>query len=1233
MTSTIIGRRTTTRHDKNHLSSPSYIALALAIGSTALAGLSTPATAADWTGTGSTDWFVIGNWNPAAIPTLADDVRINTTAANATIVSGAAASAQNVLVGDTAGGSGGLTILNAGSVSGTSGAVGNLAGSSGAVLVFGANSAWANSGNLTVGNFGAGMLTMANGGAANNVVGSVGFGAGSTGTVTVTGAGSTWTNTADLTVGRAGTGTLAITNGGAVSNATGYVGMFAGSTGTVTVAGAGSTWTNSSELRVGQGGAGTLKVTTGGTVSATVGYLGNFGHGSATVDGAGSVWNNSSALYVGVSGGGVGALTISGGGIVTDTVGHIGYSIGSTGTVTVNGAGSAWTSSSALFVGTGGTGTLTIANGGTVSSASSSIGSTGTGTVNVGDANSAWTISGSLTIGNFGSGTLTITSGGTVNSVDGVLGNAPGASGTVTVSGANATWANSSSLIVGYAGSGALSISDGGTVSNANGVVGDDPGAIGTATVQGVGSTWITSNLLAIGNSGTGSLDVASGANVSSQFGAIGHGAGSNGEVTITGPGSTWTIVEDLFVGFAGTGALTIAGGGKVSDVFGVIGNGSSGKGAVTVDGAGSTWTSSADLRIGYFGTGTLVISNGGVVNAGGVAIATMAGSAGSLAIGGAAGSAAVPPGTLNAAAIQFGAGTGAINFNHTHASYTFASAISGLGTINQIAGTTILTADSSGFTGATNVSGGRLAVNGSLANSLVTVSGSGILGGNGIVSGIVAQSGGMIAPGNSIGTLVVAGNVIQAAGSTYQVELSSTGQADRINASGTATIANGALLNVVKLDAAPYVIGTHYTVLQANGGVTGTYTLTGDIAVSAFIGLVANYDLTHVYLDAVQTKAFVAVGQTPNQIATAGGVESLLSGNSLYDALLSVPTDAAARAAFDSLSGEVHASARSVMIEDSRFVREAVTNRVRSAFDGVGVVATPVVSYGRNGPQAAPANTAGFAVWGQAFGAWGSIAGDGNAAALRRDIGGFFIGADGLVAERWRVGVAGGYSHGNIRVGARNSSLTSDNYHVGLYAGTQWGDLALRTGLAYAWHDIGASRSVAFAGFADTLKSHYGARTAQAFGELGYRIRAGRAAFEPFANLAYVNAATDGFTETGGAAALTGRSATGGVTFTTLGLRASTGFALDNGLSVTARGMLGWRHAFGATTPVSTLAFAGGSPFSISGVPIAANAAVVEAGVDLNLAANAVIGITYGGQFGSGLTDQTVRGNFAVKF
>jgi outer membrane autotransporter protein len=139
--------------------------------------------------------------------------------------------------------------------------------------------------------------------------------------------------------------------------------------------------------------------------------------------------------------------------------------------------------------------------------------------------------------------------------------------------------------------------------------------------------------------------------------------------------------------------------------------------------------------------------------------------------------------------------------------------------------------------------------------------------------------------------------------------------------------------------------------------------------------------------------------------------------------------------------------------------------------------------------------------------------------------------------------------------------------------------------------------------------------------------------AFEPFGNLAYVHLSTDGFTERGGNAALTGRSDDTGVTFTTLGVRSSLGGQLDNGMTTLARGTLGWRHAFGDTTPVSILAFTGGSQFGVAGVPIAKNSAVVDLGFDVNVTPSAVLGVSYGGQIGSGVADHSLRGNFAVRF
>ncbi len=780
-----------------------------------------------------------------------------------------------------------------------------------------------------------------------------------------------------------------------------------------------------------------------------------------------------------------------------------------------------------------------------------------------------------------------------------------------------------------------MTIAGGGRVVSDGGFLAYYADTTSAVTVTGAGSTWTDSNEIMVGISGRATMTVSAGATVVSDTASLGVFGGSAGTVTVTGAGSTWTVTNSLMIAPSGDGTLTITNGGAVSSGGTTVGDGGA-TGTVMVNGAGSTLTART-LDIGGSGTGILTIADGGKVSVGlgGSGVLTLGsnGGSGTVNIGAAAGSAAVAAGVLDAAGLRFAGGAGTLNFNHTGGAYVFASQITGAGSIEQRSGTTILTADSSGFTGQTAVSGGKLVVNGSLGGTLALGAGA-VLGGSGTVSGLTVGSGATVAPGNSIGTLSVAGPVSFAAGSHYQVEIDAAGRSDRIAATGTATLAGGTV-DVVKAPGR-YLPGTRYTILTATGGVSGTFA--GVAQDLLFVGLGLNYDANNVYLDIGRNQtAFAAVGGTRNQIAAATAVEALGGGNGLYDAVVQQASAAGARAAFDALSGEIHASAKGILIDDSRFVREAAVGRLRAAFGAVGAGRGQVTSYAADGPVSAPATTDRFAVWGQGFGSWGRTNGDGNAARLSRSTGGFLIGADGLVLDAWRLGLVAGYSHSSFNQRERGSSGASDNFHVGVYGGGQWGALALRAGAAYAWHDVTTSRTVAFAGFADSLKGGYKAATAQAFGELGYGIALGatpigKLAFEPFANLAYVNLTTGAFGETGGAAALTARGDASGVTFTTLGLRAASSFMLGS-VGATARGSLGWRHAFGDTVPGASLAFAGGGPFSVAGAPIAKNAAVVEAGIDVALTPAATLGFSYGGQFGSGAIDQTVKGTFGVRF
>jgi outer membrane autotransporter protein len=85
--------------------------------------------------------------------------------------------------------------------------------------------------------------------------------------------------------------------------------------------------------------------------------------------------------------------------------------------------------------------------------------------------------------------------------------------------------------------------------------------------------------------------------------------------------------------------------------------------------------------------------------------------------------------------------------------------------------------------------------------------------------------------------------------------------------------------------------------------------------------------------------------------------------------------------------------------------------------------------------------------------------------------------------------------------------------------------------------------------------------------------------------------------------------------------------------MQTTLRTTVGWRHAFGNVTPSSTFALDGSSYFGIAGVPIAKDALVLEAGLDMKLSDRATLGVAYNGQFGGRTTDQGLRGTFNWKF
>ncbi|MGO4670237.1 autotransporter domain-containing protein [Bosea sp. 2RAB26] len=572
-----------------------------------------------------------------------------------------------------------------------------------------------------------------------------------------------------------------------------------------------------------------------------------------------------------------------------------------------------------------------------------------------------------------------------------------------------------------------------------------------------------------------------------------------------------------------------------------------------------------------------------------------------------------------------------------------FAGTFAGAGVFAKTGtGTVTLTADSSGFAGATTVTGGNLIVgkggSGKLGGAL-TIAAGGLLGGTGTISSpgatVTIAAGAVHAPGNSIGTQVIAGNY--ANHGTLRIE-ATPATADKLVVAGAVDI-TGATLD---LQLSPPVIdgwnprNGPLTIIdkQSAGAVTGRFvSITNPLL---FLDPTLDYaggDGNEVTLLLARNDvAFAQVALTRNQTATSRAVDRLPNTGALWKAIALSTDPDQTRRGYDLLSGEIHASAKTVLVEESRILRDAANERMRAAFETAGASRLPVMAYTPDGlSRLVSASADGPVFWGNGFGSWGRIDGTTNTAGIGSSTGGLLIGGDTRFGDR-RLGLLGGYSRTRFDAKGRLSSGESDNYHLGLYAGRQWGSLSFRTGAAYSWHDIDTARSVTFPGFSDRLTSGYRAGTAQVFGELGYGLRSGQVALEPFANLAFVSLRNDGFRELGGEAALSGLGKVTAVTFSTLGLRAQMDFTIG-GMQASAKGMIGWRHAFGDTAPLASLAFAGSNVFSVTGAPIAANSALVEAGIDLALSDAIRIGASYTGQLAADAQDHSFKANLAMRF
>lgn len=497
------------------------------------------------------------------------------------------------------------------------------------------------------------------------------------------------------------------------------------------------------------------------------------------------------------------------------------------------------------------------------------------------------------------------------------------------------------------------------------------------------------------------------------------------------------------------------------------------------------------------------------------------------------------------------------------------------------------------------NVTGGSAHINGRQSDAITRVGAAGFLRGDGMLAD--TQVLGTIAPGSEQHPLKVNGDYQQGPGSTLIATAGKNPDTPALQISGQARLEASTL----RLSPVPGVLtlGQHYRVLQADAGIEGDFTRIDHLGFSPFLSFTQTLDAHTLGIDVGRGLPLASAANTANQRATASAADRLAMPEPLAQRLTSL-FPGQARHALDQLSGELHASTQSAVIENSQILRDAA-----------------LAGSSRQG------------VWVQPLRQRGRLGGDRNAASASHQYSGVLVGADHDFEQGSRAGVL--LSSGQVSVKSAGGKAALDSYQIGLHGGHARDAFGLYGGLTYGQHRIQTKRHIGFAGINESLSGDYRSQIRQAFVEGNYRLGQGAWDWQPFVQFASVHTRSDGFRERGTTSALKGRTADSVVNLTTGGVRlkvdmsrTSTG---PSWLSLNASAA--YTRASGDLTPAVDVAWQGASSMHITGAPLNSTALQLNLGAVARLTRSSSGSMNLSDQRGERSQERSVSAQYLFEF
>ncbi|NPU83784.1 MAG: autotransporter domain-containing protein [Syntrophaceae bacterium] len=562
----------------------------------------------------------------------------------------------------------------------------------------------------------------------------------------------------------------------------------------------------------------------------------------------------------------------------------------------------------------------------------------------------------------------------------------------------------------------------------------------------------------------------------------------------------------------------------------------------------------------------------------------------------------------------------------------TYAGNMSGTGSlVKEGDGILVLTGINT-YAGGTFVDHGALAVEGSITGDLA-IGASGTLMGNGTITGNTVNSG-TLAPGNSIGTLTIAGDYTHNAGAVYAVEVNAAGESDRLVVTGTATL-NGGTVSVLA-GSGQYFMNTTYTILSA-GSVVGTFdSVTSNLA---FLTPSLSYDAANVYLLLTRNSTrFADVALTPNQYAVASALDRgtpAAAGDmvTVYNNLLGLSA-AGARSAYNHTGGLSHISlAEATFFSFNRYV-SALAGRMEgfgaggSSLAGSGNVllafredagsdAGNTLLAAIKSANSGNTNSGDFSPWGlwaKGYGNLGERRGDDISTRYDYRGGGLVVGFDGKVSEKLLLGASAGYSYTKVNMKNLNDDIRVAGYQGSLYGAYDVDPWYVHGLVAYGFNRYDTTRNIIFGTIARTAHAGYGGHSLSGYGEAGYRFRIGTVSVIPTASLQAGSLWRNAFTETdAGALGLAADSDRMSSLIGSLGVGLKKEFRMENG-SITPEIRVRWLHEFvdGDYTLDASFTDDPVSTFSVRGDRVQQDSAVIGFGLSWEIGKSFDLALSY---------------------